>query len=81
MTKGIVNRDHNLRVFLIIGTAWMFDAMDVGLLSYIMPLVHKEWALTAAQTGMLSSVSTVGMILGAFILGHLADRMGRKKHY
>lgn len=79
MTKGIVNRDHNLRVFLIIGTAWMFDAMDVGLLSYIMPLVHKEWALTAAQTGMLSSVSTVGMILGAFILGHLADRMGRKK--
>ncbi|PXZ18928.1 MFS transporter [Lactobacillus helveticus] len=36
-------------IFLIIGTAWLFDAMDVGLLSFIMPmsisnghyLIHK----------------------------------------
>ncbi|MCP9332667.1 MFS transporter [Lentilactobacillus hilgardii] len=65
-------------VFLIIGTAWMFDAMDVGLLSFIMSLVHKQWALTNSQTGLISSISTVGMVCGGFYFGHLADRIGRK---
>lgn len=66
------------RVFLIIGTAWLFDAMDVGLLSFIMSIVHKEWALTNSQTGLISSISTVGMVCGGFYFGHLADRIGRK---
>jgi putative MFS transporter len=65
-------------IFLIIGTAWLFDAMDVGLLSFIMPIVHQQWALTNSQTGLISSVSTVGMVCGGFYFGHLADRIGRK---
>jgi putative MFS transporter len=65
--------------FLIIGTAWMFDALDVGLLSFIMPLVHQAWKLTNSQTGLISSVSTIGMICGGFYFGRLADRIGRKR--
>lgn len=64
--------------FLVIGMAWMFDAMDVGLLSFIMSIVHKEWLLTNSQTGLISSISTVGMICGGFYFGSLADRIGRK---
>ncbi|MDF7683008.1 MFS transporter [Lactobacillus sp. ESL0679] len=52
--------------------------MDVGLLSFIMPIVHKEWALTNSQTGLISSISTIGMICGGFFFGYLADRIGRK---
>ncbi|MFD1126238.1 MFS transporter [Lentilactobacillus raoultii] len=66
------------RIFLIIGTAWMFDAMDVGLLSFIMSIVHKQWALTNSQTGLISSISTVGMVCGGFYFGRLADKIGRK---
>ncbi|ALI53343.1 MULTISPECIES: MFS transporter [Lactobacillaceae] len=65
-------------IFLIIGTAWLFDAMDVGLLSFIMPIVHQQWALSNSQTGLISSVSTIGMVCGGFYFGHLADRIGRK---
>lgn len=65
-------------IFAIVGTAWLFDAMDVGLLSFIMPIVHKEWALTNSQTGLISSISTIGMICGGFFFGYLADRIGRK---
>ena len=61
--------------FMVIGTAWMFDAMDVGLLSFIMSIVHKEWMLTNSQTGLISSISTVGMICGGFYFGSLADRI------
>ncbi|NRO27613.1 putative niacin/nicotinamide transporter NaiP [Lactobacillus helveticus] len=64
-------------IFLIIGTAWLFDAMDVGLLSFIMPIVHQQWALSNSQTGLISSVSTIGMVCGGFYFGHLADRIGR----
>lgn len=73
-----VNQRTISRIFLIIGTAWLFDAMDVGLLSFIMSIVHKEWALTNSQTGLISSISTVGMVCGGFYFGHLADRIGRK---
>lgn len=52
--------------FLIIGTAWAFDALDVGLLSFVMPLIRKEWLLTQSQTGLVSSVSSIGMIAGGF---------------
>lgn len=31
--------------FLIIGTAWAFDALDVGLLSFVMPLIRKNGCL------------------------------------
>ncbi len=65
-------------IFGIIGTAWLFDAMDVGLLSFIMPIVHQEWTLTNSQTGLISSISTIGMICGGFLFGYLADRIGRK---
>lgn len=73
-----VNQKSTSFTFLIIGTAWMFDAMDVGLLSFIMSIVHKEWLLTNAQTGLISSISTVGMVCGGFYFGSLADRIGRK---
>ncbi len=73
-----VNHRSTSLIFMIIGTAWMFDAMDVGLLSFIMSIVHQEWALTNSQTGLLSSISTVGMVCGGFYFGRLADKIGRK---
>jgi putative MFS transporter len=38
-------------LLLIVGTAWLFDAMDVALLSFIMPLLKTEWSLTGTQLG------------------------------
>ncbi|KRL80577.1 major facilitator family transporter [Lactobacillus ultunensis DSM 16047] len=79
MNKKLVNKKTAFFSFLIIGTAWMFDAMDVGLLSFIMPMVKKEWNLINSEAGLISSISTIGMICGGFYFGHLADKIGRKK--
>ncbi|KRN99316.1 MFS transporter [Companilactobacillus kimchiensis] len=63
---------------MVIGTAWLFDAADVALLSFIMPLLKKEWTLTDGQIGLVSSITTVGMMIGAVLFGYLADRFGKK---
>ena len=60
------------------GGAWLFDAMDVGLLSFVIAALAKEWQLNSAQMGLIGSVSSIGMAIGAVVFGILADRIGRK---
>jgi len=67
-----------LKLLMVIGTAWLFDAADVALLSFIMPLIKQEWSLSASQIGLVGSITTVGMMIGAFLFGYLADRFGKK---
>ncbi|WP_390410635.1 MFS transporter [Lacticaseibacillus jixiensis] len=65
-------------LLLIVGTAWLFDAMDVALLSFIMPLLKGEWQLSATQLGLVGAMTSIGMIFGAVACGRLADTFGRK---
>lgn len=60
------------------GGAWLFDAMDVGMLSFVIAALAKEWQLSSAQMGLIGSVSSIGMVFGAVIFGILADKIGRK---
>ncbi|MBO9130152.1 MFS transporter [Bacillus sp. 165] len=62
----------------IAGLGWMFDAMDVGMLSFIIVALQKEWNLSAQQMGWIGSVNSIGMAVGALIFGVMADRIGRK---
>ncbi|GEO69450.1 MFS transporter [Levilactobacillus acidifarinae] len=66
-------------LLFVVGTAWLFDAMDVAILSFIMPLLKTEWQLSPVQLGTVGAATSVGMIIGALICGYLADRIGRKK--
>lgn len=63
----------------IAGTGWMFDAMDVGILSFVIAALAIDWQLTSAQMGWIGSVNSIGMAVGAFGFGLLADRVGRKQ--
>ncbi|MCZ2260362.1 MFS transporter [Sporosarcina sp. G11-34] len=56
----------------------MFDAMDVGILSFVIAAIAIEWNLTSAEMGWIGSVNSIGMAVGAFGFGLLADRIGRK---
>src|SRR5690242_16949214 len=64
-------------LFLIIATAWFFDSIDLGSLTFVLGSIRSEFGLSAPQTGLLSSMSFVGMFLGAAIAGMAADRYGR----
>ncbi|WP_191271680.1 MFS transporter [Neobacillus kokaensis] len=56
----------------------MFDAMDVGILSFIIAALHVEWNLTPGQMGWIGSVNSIGMAVGALVFGLMADKIGRK---
>ena len=66
------------KLLLIAGTGWLFDAMDVGLLSFILAALKQDWGLSATQLGTIGSVNSIGMALGAFVFGLYADKKGRK---
>jgi MFS transporter, putative metabolite:H+ symporter len=65
-------------IFLIIATAWLFDSMDLALMTFVLAPISKAFSLTSIQTGFLGSASLAGMALGAALAGMLADRVGRK---
>ncbi len=67
------------RLLLLTGFGWLFDAMDTGLVSFVMPLIAKEWRLTSQELGWIGSVGLLGMAIGAIIAGWAADRLGRRK--
>ena len=61
--------------FLIVAT----DGFDAGCISYIAPLLRGSWSLTASHLAPLFGSGLLGLAVGSFILGSLADRTGRKR--
>jgi len=66
-------------VFFFLGTAMVFDGYDYMVVSYTMPQISAEWALSKVQTGSLSSWSLFGLIFGGIFAGIISDKIGRRK--
>ncbi|MFW6598198.1 MFS transporter [Propionibacteriaceae bacterium Y2011] len=60
------------------GVGWALDAMDVGLISFILTALIAQWDLSSTQGSVIASAGFVGMALGAGVGGALADRIGRR---
>lgn len=54
------------------------DGLDTAAVGFIAPALRDEWGLTPAQLNPILGAALVGLMLGAFISGPLADRFGRK---
>jgi putative MFS transporter len=61
------------------GVGWALDAMDVGLISFVMAALREQWSLSSTQLSWIASIGFVGMALGATLGGLLADRFGRRQ--
>src|SRR5207247_10387102 len=72
-----LNRFH-WRLLILSGLGWMFDAMDVLMLSFLLTPVRAEFKLDATGVGLVASATFVGMFIGAAAAGRLADRYGRR---
>lgn len=54
------------------------DGFDVLSISFAAPGIAKEWGINRAALGIVLSMELIGMGFGAFILGDIADRIGRR---
>ncbi|MET0830467.1 MAG: MFS transporter [Microbacterium sp.] len=69
----------HLRVLTGSGLGWALDAMDVGLISFVIAALAAQWSLEPSQTAWIASIGFVGMAIGASVGGLLADRFGRRQ--
>ncbi|HEX9017452.1 MAG TPA: MFS transporter [Chloroflexota bacterium] len=69
------------RLVAISGIGWMFDSMDVGIISFVVATLAKEWKLGPDQVAWLISIGTLGMLVGAALAGTLSDRYGRRSMF
>src|SRR3954470_21379796 len=68
-------------IFLIGGLGFMFDAWDVTLNGFLMPLVANEWDLTKTAVAWIGTSNLIGMAVGAFVWGGSADIIGRRRAF
>ncbi len=73
-------RQH-LRLLVGSGVGWALDAMDVGLISFVMAALAVQWQLGATELSWIGSIGFVGMAVGASLGGLLADRIGRRQTF
>lgn len=73
-----VSRFH-LSLLLIGGLGFLFEAMDVAIIAFVLPAIREQWDLSNQAVGLLAGSASLGGIAGAFLGGWLGDRFGRKQ--
>ncbi|WP_432564068.1 MFS transporter [Kineococcus sp. SYSU DK003] len=67
------------RLLLGSGVGWALDALDVGLVAYVLVALREQWGLSATEQSWIASIGFAGMAVGATLGGLLADRIGRRQ--
>ncbi|MDE2063678.1 MAG: MFS transporter, partial [Bradyrhizobium sp.] len=68
-----------IRLLLTCATVLLLDGFDTTAIGYVAPALAKEWHIGKAALGPVLSAGLFGLMIGALLLGPLADRIGRKK--
>lgn len=68
-----------MRLLLTCAAVLFADGFDTQAIGYVGPAVAREWGLARGALGPVFSASLFGLMLGALLLGPLADRVGRKR--
>jgi len=61
------------------GIGWALDAMDVGLISFVIAQLVVVWKVEPSELSWVASAGFLGMAIGASLGGLLADRLGRRQ--
>ena len=59
--------------------AYLFDALEIVILSLALPSMRADLGMSVVQGGLLATVTLLGIGASSVSIGRLADRHGRKK--
>ncbi|XP_077453126.1 synaptic vesicle glycoprotein 2B-like [Stigmatopora argus] len=66
-------------LFMVLGLALMADGVECFVVAFVLPSAEKDLCLSNAEKGMLGLIVFLSMMVGAFIWGCLADKVGRRR--
>lgn len=66
------------RLLLISCLVTFFDGLDYSLISFTLPYLREQMALTDEMTGFVSSAAFAGQMVGSLIGSFIADVVGRR---
>ena len=61
------------QLFLVCGLGWMSDASEGAVLSFLLPVLRKEWGISTEQEGNLGSALAMGQVPLPSVYGSEAD--------
>src|SRR5436305_3585447 len=68
-----------VKLLLTCAAVLFLDGFDTQAIGYVAPSLAREWSLTKGALGPVFSAGLFGLMIGALLLGPLADRIGRRK--
>ncbi|XP_072272385.1 synaptic vesicle glycoprotein 2C [Pyxicephalus adspersus] len=66
-------------LFFVLGMALMADGVEVFVVGFVLPSAETDMCIPDSGSGWLGSIVYLGMMIGAFFWGGLADKVGRKQ--
>src|SRR5260370_22582263 len=72
------NRVHTA-ITAALGIGWLLDAFEVTIVNNVISALRDLWRLTNLEASWLLSIWFVGITVGAYLFGYLADRFGRRR--
>lgn len=67
-----------LRIWALASAGKFFEGMVIFMTGAALPLISTEFHLAATEQGLVTAASLAGILVGASVLGGMADRYGRK---
>ncbi|KAK0146397.1 Synaptic vesicle glycoprotein 2A [Merluccius polli] len=66
-------------LYFVLGLALMADGVEIFVVGFVLPSAEKDMCLSEPNKSMLGLIVYLGMMVGAFLWGGLADRIGRRQ--
>lgn len=69
------------RIWALAAAGKFFEGFVVFMTGVALPLISREFGIGAAQNGLVSAASLIGILVGALGLGGMSDYFGRKRMF
>ncbi len=66
-------------VYVVLGFCYLLAFYDIAVIGVALPRIVEDLHLSASQEALPITMNLVGYIVGAYFLGTVADRIGRRR--